>query len=87
MVAVGNNKDDIVVVVVPRASFLRNFDAKAMPTHEHCMPKAKKSMRKSRLRRIIDEFDFVRKSLRKAGTRQTAFMISKLRAASNLGKI
>ena len=44
-------------------------------------------MRNRRLRRAIDEFDLVKKSFKKAGTRHTAFMISKLRAASNLGRM
>ena len=87
MVVVGKNKEDIVVVVEAGSSFLRNFDANAIPTHEHCIANAKKSIRNRRLRRTIEEFDFVKKSLRKAGTRQTAFMINKLRAASNFGRI
>ena len=47
----------------------------------------KKSIKNTRLRRTIDELDLVKKSFTKAGTRQTAFIINKLLAASNFGKI
>jgi hypothetical protein len=35
----------------------------------------------------MDEFDFVKNNFKKAGTRHTAFIINKLLAASNFGKI
>ena len=47
----------------------------------------KKSIKNKRLRRIIDEFDFVKNNFKNAGTRHTAFIINKLRAASNFGNI
>lgn len=84
---VGRRNDEAVVCSDVDPSFLRNFDARAMATHEHCIAKAKKSIRKSKLRRMREEFDLVKNNFKKAGTRQTAFMINKLRAASSFGKI
>ncbi len=86
-VLVGNINDDTVVRSRIGPSFFRNFDANAIPTHEHCMANAKKSRRNKRLRRTMDELDFVKNNFKKAGTRQTAFMINKLLAASSFGKI
>ena len=68
-------------------SCLRNFDANAMATHEHCIVNARKSMRKKKLRWTIDESDFVRNNFKNDGTRQTALSMSKQRAASSLGRI
>jgi hypothetical protein len=68
-------------------SLFKNFDANAIPTHEHCIANAKKSIRNKKLRRRIDEFDLVKNNFKKAGTRHTAFIINKLLAASSLGNI
>jgi len=68
-------------------SLFKNFDANAIPTHEHCIANAKKSIKNKRLRRIIDEFDFVKNNFKKPGTRHTAFIINRLLAASNFGNI
>ena len=81
------NAELVVVCSELDPSFLRNFDARAIPTQEHCIAKAKKSMRNNKLRRISEEFDFVKNNFKKAGTRQTAFIINKQRAASSFGRI
>jgi bacillopeptidase F (M6 metalloprotease family) len=87
IVLVGKNNVDIVVGTLIGPSFLRNFDANATATHEHCIANAKKSIRNNKLRRTMDEFDFVKNSFKKAGTRHTAFIINKLLAASSFGNI
>lgn len=92
--------DSVVVSITPLSSIIppkpvppdppvalnKYLERKTIPKTVHCMHMAIKSRIKMTRRFIVDTLVLARKSLRRPGTIQTAFIIRIARARSNLGR-